>query len=106
MSEGKRRSWFGDDLGDAEEIALARGCVRERGLLVEARLDLVGAEHVAGVAAMRKRGHRAEIELLDLLDVLDDRAELAAERVELAVRNGKPGKLGHVRHFLAIDHEN
>ena len=54
---------------------------------------------------MRGRLDVVEVELADLLDVVEDRGQLAGHPLDLVVAQPQPRELGHVQHLLAIDHE-
>ena len=52
---------------------------------------------------MRGRRHVGEVELGDLPDRVEDRAELPRQPLDLVVRQVEPGQPGDVEHILALD---
>jgi hypothetical protein len=45
-----------------------------------------------------------QVELLDLLDVVEDRRQLAGHALDLLVGEAQPRELGHVKDLVAADH--
>ena len=52
---------------------------------------------------MRRRLDTLQVELRDLADRLEDRAQLRAEALDLLVRQREPSQPGYVQHLIACD---
>src|SRR5207247_6643814 len=83
-----------DDPGDLEETGLGLGGAGQRLLVRQARPYLVGAVDVRPGHGMRSRGDVVRGDLPDLLRVIQDQAELAAEPFPLLGRERQAGQSG------------
>src|SRR3712207_5715878 len=93
-------SFISVDPRDGEEAVHGLGGRREGLLARQLPARLVGAEDVGQVQGVRRRRDVLEVELLDLLDAVQDRAELLAYLRDLFVREPEPGQVGYVAHLL------
>src|SRR5207244_9024340 len=86
-----------------EEAALRVGRVRQRVLERQARARLVLGEDVDEVERVRRGRDFLEVELGDLADRLENRAQLLAKALDLLVRQRQPREPRDVEHLLTTD---
>src|SRR5580765_5396325 len=87
----------------AERSVLRLRRVRQRGLARKRRTRLVVGEHVHEVERMRRGRHVREVELRHLRDGVEDRVELAAEALELLLRQSKARQVRDVNSLFPRD---
>ena len=88
-------------LGNAEAAWRGVGRAGQRDLGRQRRARLVGAQRVLDVDDVRGRLDVVEVELGDLLDLVEDLRELAAEALDLVVGQLEAGEAGDVQDLVA-----
>src|SRR6516225_6871016 len=81
--------------GDAIEIVAAPRRIRQCRIDRKRRLAFVLAEDVLNRQRMSQRFYPGGVDLLELIDIVEDRAELARHRLEVGLAQLQPGKMSH-----------
>ncbi len=79
------------------------GCLRQRLVLGQARLDNIRASDVDVFERVAGGFDVGDVDGLDLADVAEDRVQLAGEAVQLAIGQGQPGQTRQVGNVISGD---
>ena len=96
-------SWLLEDLRDTEERPVPIWSIGECRFGVWRRYDNVLSPDIAELDGVRGFRNIGQVERLDPLRTLEDRAQLAAKELDLVFREFETGKASYMLDFFAGD---